>query len=170
MSWPSSPPWLSRISSRGCPRLAQHPDDVKDSCRNAALISRRLRRGYLFVSAARTGGRGGFIWRKRSPSRGRLSMLLRLVLVIAIVAALTAAGYAHVSGKRRKPVEGISSGEVGVRLDAFWSWWRMAAPRLAATIDASQADSIAGELSAKVHAIDPRLAWETGPGLKGAHH
>jgi hypothetical protein len=30
--------------------------------------------------------------------------------------------------------------------------------------------SIAEEVGARVSAIDPRLAWETGPGLNGAHH
>ena len=97
-------------------------------------------------------------------------MWVGLVLVVAIVAALAAATYVHVSDKRRKPAEQISSGDVAVRLDAFWSWWREAAPRLAATVDTGQADSIVGELSTRVHAIDPGLDWETGPGLKGARH
>jgi len=58
----------------------------------------------------------------------------------------------------------------GPRIDAFWRWWRTAAPRLAAAIDRGKAQSIADEVGAQVHAIDPRLAWETGPGSKGARH
>jgi hypothetical protein len=97
-------------------------------------------------------------------------MLVRLVLLIAIVAALTAAGYAHFAAKRRKPVERMSSEDVGARLDDFWRWWRRAAPRLAVAVDTGQADSIVSEVGDHVHAIDTRLAWETGPGLKGARH
>jgi hypothetical protein len=41
---------------------------------------------------------------------------------------------------------------------------------LAASVEAGQANSIVGELSTRVRAIDPRLDWETGPGLKGARH
>ena len=60
--------------------------------------------------------------------------------------------------------------DAGARLDAFWVWWRSAGPRIAASLDAQDAVSFVEELSKQVHAIDPGLAWETGPGLHGARH
>jgi len=99
-----------------------------------------------------------------------MSVGVVLALVVVVVVALGAALYGRASRLGRKPPQAIASADVSLRLDAFWSWWRTAAPRFAAAIDGYQPDSIAEELSANVHAIDPRLAWETAPGLKGARH
>jgi len=96
--------------------------------------------------------------------------VVSLVLVVAVLTAVVAAGHVFAIRNSRKSRDQTAVGDIGVRLDAFWNWWRTAGPRLAAAIDANQATSIAEELSAKVHAIDQRLAWETGPGLKGARH
>jgi hypothetical protein len=60
--------------------------------------------------------------------------------------------------------------DVADRLDAFWAWWRTASPGLAAAFDARRGDAAVEELGARIDAIDPRLAWETGPGLRGARH
>ena len=46
----------------------------------------------------------------------------------------------------------------------------MESPRLAKAFDEGRGDSVGDELSRRVHAIHPDLAWETGPGLAGARH
>jgi hypothetical protein len=68
------------------------------------------------------------------------------------------------------PVAPADAGDVAKRLDDFWSWWRKESPRLAKAFDEGKADSVVDELSRRVHAIHPDLAWETGPGLAGARH
>jgi hypothetical protein len=78
--------------------------------------------------------------------------------------------FARTAGRDRKGAAQADLAEVGVRLDAFWTWWRSASPRVAAAFDAGQGESIVDELSARIHAIDPHLAWDTGPGLRGARH
>jgi uncharacterized protein DUF695 len=93
-----------------------------------------------------------------------------LAIAIAVIAAVAALGIARASARSRNTAPRPVVGDLEARLDAFWGWWRTAAPRLAATIDAGKAASIASEVGAQVDAIDPRLSWETGPGLKGAHH
>src|SRR5712671_480739 len=93
-----------------------------------------------------------------------------LAIAIAVIAAVAALGIARASAPSRSTAPRTAVGDVGARLDAFWRWWRTAAPRLAATIDTGKAAPIADEVSAQVDAIDPRLSWETGPGLKGARH
>lgn len=55
-------------------------------------------------------------------------------------------------------------------IDAFWAWWPAFAPRLASAFETGTAHALVGELTEKVHAIDARLAWDTGPGLAGARH
>jgi hypothetical protein len=92
-----------------------------------------------------------------------------LVVVIALVFLL---------GQRRlwqgvpaaAPTIAAASTDYGARLDTFWVWWSSAGARIAASLDAKDAESFVEELSKQVHAIDPSLAWETGPGLHGARH
>lgn len=91
-------------------------------------------------------------------------------MAIAALIAVAGAAYARSSRRQGKAAERTSPSDVAARLDAFWAWWRSASPRLAAAIDARKAASIVAEVGARVHAIDPRLAWETGPGLKGGRH
>jgi hypothetical protein len=106
-------------------------------------------------------------------------------MVVALVLALLVAGAAVLLVSRRGgPTGGSGSnpepaGEApgrpppsdpAARLDAFWAWWQTAGPRIAAALDAKDARSFVEELSDRIHAIDPELAWETGPGRKGARH
>jgi hypothetical protein len=96
-----------------------------------------------------------------------------LGIVIAAVAAfaVVALGVVHFRRERGGGMPPSSRhGDASARIDAFWSWWSTAAPRIAAAFDQDRASEIAQELSARIDAIDRRLAWETGPGLKGARH
>jgi hypothetical protein len=86
-----------------------------------------------------------------------------------VIAFLVAAGSAPSIAKEQSKPRPTAT-DATLRIDEFWQWWRTAAPRLAAKIDAGQAASIAGEVGARVEAIDSRLSWETGPGRKGARH
>lgn len=56
------------------------------------------------------------------------------------------------------------------RIEAFWSWFRQAAPRFYAEIEAGRSASLAGETSAKVDELVPGLAWVFGPGANGQGH
>lgn len=51
----------------------------------------------------------------------------------------------------------------------FWAWWPSARPRIADAITSGQWDELAGEIAVRVHAIDPELDWEIGPGRRSAH-
>ena len=55
-------------------------------------------------------------------------------------------------------------------IDAFWKWWQGARGPLAQAIHDRTLSDWVEPISARVHAIDPRLAWELGPGVKSAHH
>ncbi len=92
--------------------------------------------------------------------------------VVVIASVLVIAGAAHARSGRAAPktTGQPQTDNVVARIDAFWTWWREASPRLAAALDAGKAVSITAEVGAHVDAIDPRLAWETGPGLHGARH
>lgn len=103
------------------------------------------------------------------------------MVVALVLAALVAALALSLTLRPRRPVEvggrGVApaaaaprAADPGARLDAFWAWWRTAGPRIAAALDAKDASSFVEELSERIHAIDPELAWETGPGRKGARH
>ena len=60
-----------------------------------------------------------------------------------------------------------ASPEDGIR--AFWDWWKEARGRLEGAIESRALEPLVGEISDRVKAIDPRLAWELGPGLKARH-
>ncbi len=94
----------------------------------------------------------------------------RWLAILAAALGLVAAGVAYHRAARGRGSAGADPDGVVARIDAFWSWWHTAAPRLAAAFDQGRAASTVEELSARVDAIAPRLAWETGPGLKGARH
>lgn len=52
---------------------------------------------------------------------------------------------------------------------AFWSWWADSAQSIADSIPAGQLDRFIKPMSARVHAIDPGLAWEFGAGISSQH-
>ena len=51
----------------------------------------------------------------------------------------------------------------------FWAWWPTARPRITEAIASGQWDELAAEMSVRVHAIDPDLDWELGPGRQAVH-
>ena len=73
-------------------------------------------------------------------------------------------------GKRRR--ESTSSGSTGDPIDAFWTWWSGVSDELARSYESKQplSDNVLEQISAHVTAIDPGLAWETGPGVTSRHH
>lgn|GEM_PF-512713 len=72
----------------------------------------------------------------------------------------------------------------GSAVAGFWAWWPTVASRYAAVFDGGREnpaggataaacltpDQIGSVLTEKVHAIDPGLVWEFGPGIEGARH
>jgi hypothetical protein len=97
-------------------------------------------------------------------------MGIGIAVVALAVAVIGVACVKRVAQARPAGAPRDDAGDPGARLDAFWTWWRTAAPRIAAAFDARDGRAIAGELGDRIAAIDPRLAWETGPGLEGARH
>lgn len=91
-------------------------------------------------------------------------------LVPLLLAAVAPVAHAEAPGRERGPTARAAPDEAEAKIDAFWIWWRTSSERLAAAVDSGRGASIAVELGAQVHAIDRRLAWETGPGLRGARH
>lgn len=73
-----------------------------------------------------------------------------------------------------------TTGFTGSAIAEFWAWWPTVASRYAAVFDGAGGDATAAAgltpdqiipvLSEKVHAIDPGLVWEFGPGVEGARH
>ena len=61
------------------------------------------------------------------------------------------------------------SGPDADAIPAFWSWWSTARDRVAAAIEAGDPGRMVAEISKAVDAIDPRLAWELGPGRTARH-
>src|SRR5215208_8431902 len=60
--------------------------------------------------------------------------------------------------------------EPAERIPEFWAWWAaQGADSCAAAIAAGTPDRVADEVSARVHAIHPDLAWELAPGQISAH-
>ena len=54
-------------------------------------------------------------------------------------------------------------------IGGFWTWWDSARDRIAAGIADGSVPGLAGEISAQVNRIDPRLAWELAPGSVAKH-
>jgi hypothetical protein len=55
-------------------------------------------------------------------------------------------------------------------IESFWTWWPEAKARIAAAIEARKLDdALVAEVTAKVQAIHPQLAWELGPGGTAQH-
>lgn len=98
------------------------------------------------------------------------------MLVAALLVAALAVTAAALLWRREGPpaparaVDRAGGSDPEARVAAFWAWWTTAGPRIAAALDAGDHRSFVGELSARVDAIDPALAWETGPGLAGSRH
>lgn len=53
---------------------------------------------------------------------------------------------------------------------AFWSAWPTLRPRIEAAIEERDFGNLPDEISTLVHAIDPHLEWELGPGQDGSQH
>jgi len=51
----------------------------------------------------------------------------------------------------------------------FWIWWRDAQQPIADAIGRGNVSDLAGDISQRVHAIDPDLEWELTPGHKSKH-
>ena len=50
-------------------------------------------------------------------------------------------------------------------IEAFWTWWPQAGPRISAAIEARKLDEgLVAEVTGTVQAIHPKLTWELGPG------
>lgn len=105
----------------------------------------------------------------RVPARPLLPLWISAVVIVSVL-VIARAAYARSGRPASTPAKPPQTDDVDARIDAFWTWWRGASPRLAAAIDAKKAVSITAEVGAHVDAIDSRLAWETGPGLHGARH
>ena len=55
-------------------------------------------------------------------------------------------------------------------IDAFWSWWSDGRDWLRAAMEARQLDeALVAEITSRIQAIHPKLAWEVGPGDGAAH-
>ncbi len=52
---------------------------------------------------------------------------------------------------------------------AFWQWWASSAADIAAAFPAGRLPEYAGDVRRRVHAIDPGLAWEFGPGVNSQY-
>ena len=52
---------------------------------------------------------------------------------------------------------------------AFWRWWPTVAAAVAAQINEGPDDVLAGDISARVQAIDERLEWELAQGERARH-
>jgi hypothetical protein len=103
--------------------------------------------------------------------RAKDAMALGAILVVALIVGVVEPRIARPLGSSPGHLPTQSSDEdANARVDAFWTWWRTAAPRLARELDAGHATAISDEISSHVDAIDRRLAWETGPGLRSARY
>ncbi len=55
-------------------------------------------------------------------------------------------------------------------IEAFWTWWPEAEPRISAAIADDKLDeALIAEVTAKVQAVHPKLVWELGPGGAARH-
>ncbi|MFN8018034.1 MAG: hypothetical protein U0P45_07905, partial [Acidimicrobiales bacterium] len=54
-------------------------------------------------------------------------------------------------------------------IEGFWAWWDEARHRVDAAIADHTLPAMAEEISGAVHAIDPELEWELGPGTQARH-
>lgn len=71
------------------------------------------------------------------------------------------------SRKKQQPPS-ASSQQQGI--DEFWAWWKAEGGALIArSIADRDPSSMIEPISSRVNAIDPRLAWELGPGRGAAH-
>lgn len=54
-------------------------------------------------------------------------------------------------------------------ISAFWTWWASNAQSIADSIPTGELERFVKPMSARVHAIDPGLAWEFGAGTSSRH-
>ena len=54
-------------------------------------------------------------------------------------------------------------------IEAFWQWWAVTAAEIADAVPAGRLDRYVDVVTRRVHAIDPGLAWEFGPGVHSEH-
>ncbi|MGC3994466.1 MAG: DUF695 domain-containing protein [Propionicimonas sp.] len=62
-----------------------------------------------------------------------------------------------------------SSADARAAVAEFWEWWSGAAFGIAAAIPAGTVERYVEVMTHHVHAIDPGLAWEFGPGTSSEH-
>jgi hypothetical protein len=87
------------------------------------------------------------------------------LIVIALAFWLRRPARPHATAQS-KPAKDESSDPI----DAFWAWWQTAKVPLAEAIGNKTVQDWVDPISEHVGAIDRRLAWELGPGVKSAHH
>jgi len=69
--------------------------------------------------------------------------------------------------RKAQPGPGVAQQQA---IDDFWAWWTTdGAARTAQGIADRDPSSMVEPISTRVNAIDPRLAWELGPGRSSAH-
>jgi len=56
------------------------------------------------------------------------------------------------------------------RVAEFWAWWESIAEQFSRDVDAQRASEWSDEVSERLAAVHPELAWETGPGRSSKHH
>jgi len=71
---------------------------------------------------------------------------------------------------RNEPVVPPSRAPAADPIAEFWAWWETAKGPLAQAIHNRTVSEWTDPISERVHAIDPGLAWELGPGVKSEHH
>ncbi|WP_137293263.1 DUF695 domain-containing protein [Nocardioides dongxiaopingii] len=70
------------------------------------------------------------------------------------------------SGAQQVPEPDPGSGDP----TEFWLWWaEEGAGACEAAIESRSFEAVTDEINARVHAVDPRLVWELGPGREARH-
>lgn len=94
-----------------------------------------------------------------------------LVVVAAIVATTLLVMRRHKSSSyRHAPAPSQGAAETSSAIDEFWQWWPTVSDEVARSMEEGRSQEWIEEISRHVHAIDPGLAWELGPGNESSHH
>jgi Family of unknown function (DUF695) len=123
-------------------------------------------------------GIGAGAWRAadagRAPTSPQLLATLRFAVPILTILALVAlAGFLALRFRSRSSPNALKRPDTpasGDPIEAFWNWWETAKGPVADAIEACKLADFSAAISERVHAIDPALAWELGPGVKSSHH
>src|SRR6187399_1447322 len=93
-----------------------------------------------------------------------------VTLATYVILILLAAGIFLLLRSRRaprnEPVVPPSRAPAADPIAEFWAWWETAKGPLAQAIHNRTVSEWTDPISERVHAIDPGLAWELGPGVK----